>query len=105
MAEGAARAFYRKALATPGLFDAGERRHLTQARRRQARAPHRLNAAMGADAVGSGDFEVDLPKSAFATRDRAVALGASLEELLVGVYLNGAGFSADEGTRLLSPGC
>ena len=29
--EGAARAFYRQALATPGLFDAGERRHLKTA--------------------------------------------------------------------------
>jgi hypothetical protein len=99
--EGAARAFYREALATPGLFDAGERRHLKQAR--QAKRDHliKLNAAMGADAVGSDDFEFDLPKTAFSTRDRAVALGTSLEELLVGVYLNGAGFSADEGTRLL----
>ena len=30
-----------------------------------------------------------------------MALGASLEELLVGVYVNGAGYAADPGTRLL----
>lgn len=99
--EGAAQAFYRQALATPRLFDAAERRHLTQARRAKRDHLIKLNAAMGADAVGSDDFEFDLPKTAFSTRDRAVALGISLEELLVGVYLNGAGFSADEGTRLL----
>ena len=31
----------------------------------------------------------------------ALALGASLEGLLVGVYVNGAGYAADPGTRLL----
>jgi hypothetical protein len=99
--EGAARAFYRQALATSGLFDAGERRHLTQARRAKRDHLIKLNAAMGADAVGSDDFEFDLPTTAFSTHDKAVAFGTSLEELLVGVYVNGAGFSADEGTRLL----
>ena len=101
VAEGASRAFYRQALVTPGLFDAGERRRLAQARKTKREHLIRLSAAMGADAVGSGDFEVDQPKSAFSTRDRALALGASLEELLVGVYLNGAGYAADPGTRLL----
>jgi Ferritin-like domain len=99
--EGAARAFYRQALATPGLFDAGERRHLAQARKAKRDHLAKLNAAMGADAVGSDDFEFDLPKTAFSTHDKAVAFGMSLEELLVGVYLNGAAYSADEGTRLL----
>lgn len=101
VAEGAARAFYRQALATPGLFDAAERRRLAQARKTKREHLIRLSAAMGPDAVGSDDFEVDLPKSSFTTRDRALALGASLEELLVGVYLNGAGYAADPGTRLL----
>jgi hypothetical protein len=101
VAEGASRAFYRQALATPGIFDAGERRRLAQARKTKREHLIKLNAAMGPDAVGSGDFEVDLPKSSFATRDKALALGSSLEELLVGVYLNGAGYAADAGTRLL----
>ena len=30
-----------------------------------------------------------------------MALGVELEELLVGVYVNGAGYAADPGTRLL----
>jgi hypothetical protein len=101
VAEGASRVFYRTALATPGLFDAGERRRLTQARNAKREHIIRLSAAMGPDAVGPGDYEVDLPKSSFATRDKALALGASLEELLVGVYLSGAGYAADPGTRLL----
>jgi Ferritin-like domain len=99
--EGAARAFYRRALATAGLFDAGERRHLEQARKAKRDHLLKLNAAMGADAVGSDDFEFDLPKTAFSSHDKAVAFGMSLEELLVGVYLNGSAYSADEGTRLL----
>ena len=99
--EGAARAFYRQALATAGLFDAGERRHLAQARKAKRDHLIKLNSAMGADAVGSDDFVFDLPKTAFSTHDRAVAFATSLEELLVGVYLNGAAYAADEGTRLL----
>jgi hypothetical protein len=101
VAEGASRVFYRMALATRGLFDAGERRRLAQARTTKREHIIRLSAAMGPDAVGPGDFEVDLPKSSFATRGKALALGASLEQLLVGVYLDGAGYAADPGTRLL----
>ncbi|MGZ6574748.1 MAG: hypothetical protein ACXVHJ_27375, partial [Solirubrobacteraceae bacterium] len=76
-------------------------RRLTQARNAKREHIIRLSTAMGPDAVGPGDYEVDLPKSSFATRDKALALGASLEELLVGVYLSGAGYAADPGTRLL----
>jgi hypothetical protein len=101
VAEGASRVFYRTALAAPGLFDAAERRRLTQARNAKREHIIRLSTAMGPDAVGPGDYEVDLPKSSFATREKALALGASLEELLVGVYLSGAGYAADPGTRLL----
>jgi hypothetical protein len=99
--ERAALQFYRQALKTPGLFDAGERRRLAQARRAKRQHLIKLNAALGSDAVASNDFVVELPKSAFSTHARAVALGESLEELLVGVYLNGAGYAADPGTRLL----
>ena len=101
VAEGASRVFYREALAAPGLFDAGERRRLSQARDAKREHIIRLSTAMGPDAVAPGDYEVELPKSSFATRDKAVALGAGLEQLLVGVYLNGAGYAADPGTRLL----
>jgi Ferritin-like domain len=101
VAEGATRAFYHRALATPNLFDASERRRLTQAGKAKREHVIRLAAAMGPDAVGGGDFETDLPKSAFATRAKALELGESLEELLVGVYITGAGYAADPGTRLL----
>jgi hypothetical protein len=94
-------AFYRQALKTPGLFHAGERRELAQARRAKREHLIKLNAALGGDAVAADDFEVDLPATAFAAHARALALGESLEELLVGVYLNGAGYATDPGTRLL----
>jgi ferritin-like protein len=99
--ERAALAFYRRALKTAGLFDAGERRQLVHARHAKVQHLMKINAVLGSDAVASNDFEFDLPKTAFSTRGRAVALGESLEELLVGVYLNGAGYAADQGTRLL----
>ena len=75
VAEGASRVFYGTALATPGLFDDSERRRLTQALKAKREHIIRLSTAMGPDAVGPGDYEVDLPKSSFTTRDRALALG------------------------------
>jgi hypothetical protein len=99
--ERAALTFYRRALKTPGLFDAAERRLLIDARQAKVQHLMKINAVLGSDAVGSKDFKFDLPKTAFSTRARAVSLGESLEALLVGVYLNGAGYAADQGTRLL----
>jgi Ferritin-like domain len=99
--ERASLTFYRTALKTPGLFDAAERRALDAARVAKRTHVAKINAVLGEDAVSAGDFEFELPKSSFADRAKAVELGASLEELLVGVYLNGAGYAADPGTRLL----
>jgi hypothetical protein len=99
--ERATLAFYRTALKTPGLSSAGERRTLDAARVAKRTHVAKINAVLGEDAVGADDFAFDLPKGAFATRAKAVALGASLEELLVGVYLDAAGYAADPGTRLL----
>ena len=101
VAERTSLAFYRKALTTPDLFDASERRRLTVARAAKRDHVNRLNAALGADAVGAADYQVDFAKSSFATHARAVALGIELEKLLVGVYVNGAGYTADPGSRLL----
>jgi Ferritin-like domain len=99
--ERASLTFYRTALKTPGLFNAAERRSLDAARVAKRTHIAKINAVLGEDAVSSGDFAFELPKSSFTTRARAVELGTSLEELLVGVYLNGAGYAADPGTRLL----
>lgn len=101
VAERASLTFYRTALQTPGLFSAAERRSLDAARVAKRSHVAKLNAVLGEGAVSAGDFEFELPKRSFTTRARAVELGASLEELLVGVYLDGAGYAADPGTRLL----
>jgi len=101
VAERASLTFYRTALETPRLFNAAERRTLDEARKAKRTNITKINAVLGEDAVGSKDFAFDLPKSAFTTRAKAVELGASLEELLVGVYLDGAAYAADPGTRLL----
>ena len=77
MAERASRIFYSAALATPGLFDAGERRRLTQARDAKREHVIRLNAALGADAVGPDDYEVDLPEAVVRDPRKALALGAA----------------------------
>ena len=90
VAERTSLAFYKKALTTPELFDAAERRRLTMARAAKRDHVNKLNAALGADAVGAADYQVDFATSAFSTHDRAIALGIELEKLLVGVYVNAA---------------
>jgi hypothetical protein len=101
VAERTALSFYKKALTTPKLFTAADRRRLTSARAAKRDHVNKLNAALGADAVGAADYQVDFPKSAWASRSSAVALGIELEKLIVGVYVYGAGATADPGSRLL----
>jgi hypothetical protein len=101
VAERTSLAFYKKALTTPGLFGASERRRLITARAAKRDHVNKLNAALGGDAVGAADYEVEFAKSAFSTHDKAVALGIELEKLLVGVYVNATGYTADPGSRLL----
>jgi hypothetical protein len=100
VAEQASAAWYERA-ARVGGFSAGERRRLQQGRAAKLDHMERINAGLGPDAIQPGDFDASFPANAFASQGRAVALGASLENLLVGVYLNGAAFAADSATRLL----
>lgn len=93
-------AWYRRALRVRG-FSAGERRRLTAAASAKREHIARINTALGADALQPGDFAANFPASAVVSRDRALALGRELEDLLVGVYLNGAAFARDSATRLL----
>jgi hypothetical protein len=101
VAERTALTFYKRALTTPGLLDAADRRRLTEARDAKREHVQRLNAALGADAVAADDYQVDFPKATFESRRNAVALGVGLEGLLVGVYVYGAGYTSDPGSRLL----
>jgi hypothetical protein len=100
VAEQTSRAWYRRALTVHG-FSPGERRRLTAAAGAKADHLRRIDAVLGADAIRPGDFDASFPASAFASRARAAALGARIEELLVGVYLTGAAFASDDATRLL----
>jgi hypothetical protein len=100
VAELTSRAWYRRALTVHG-FSAGERRRLTAGAGAKADHLQRINAVLGADAILPGDFDASFPASAFASRPRAAALGARIEELLVSVYLTGAAFASDNATRLL----
>jgi hypothetical protein len=93
-------AWYRRAARVSG-FGAGERRRLGAAATAKRAHVARINAALGPDAVAPGDFAARFPAAALASRARALALGRELEDLLVGVYLNGAAFARDSATRLL----
>jgi len=93
-------AWYRRALRVRG-FSAGERRRLTAAATAKRAHLQRINTALGADALLPGDFAANFPASSLASRGRAIAVGREVEDLLVGVYLNGAAFARDAATRLL----
>jgi hypothetical protein len=102
VAESAARDFYRTAhrQGATGLTGA-QRRHLDKVASAKRAHVLRLNAILGADAPLADDFVTVLPKNSVATKARIAALGATLETLLVRVYLNGSGFAVDPATRLL----
>jgi hypothetical protein len=93
-------AWYRRAQRVRG-FSADERRRLAAAAGAKRAHVARINTALGADALRPGDFAADFPASSVASRDRAIAVGHEVEDLLVGVYLNGAAFAHDAATRLL----
>src|SRR3954451_545083 len=99
-ADRTSRGWSRRALTVHG-FSAGDRRRLTAGAGAKADHLQRINAVLGADAIRPGDFDASFPASAFASRTRAAALGARIEELLVSVYLNRAAFATDNATRLL----
>lgn len=102
VAERAVRDLYRAALAqgSTGL-SAAERRHIERVAAAKRSHIQRLDAALGAEAPLSEDFETVLPPNATKTRARILALGERLETLLVRVYLNGVGYAEDSGTRVL----
>jgi hypothetical protein len=96
----ASAAWYERAARVRG-FSAGERRRLRQGAAGKAGHIERINAVLGPDAIAPGDFAARFPSNRFASKARALTLGARLENLLVGVYLNGAAFAADSATRLM----
>ena len=100
MAEQASAAWYERAARVRG-FSAGERRRLQHGRAAKVDHIKRINAVLGPDAIAPGVFDANFPESTFSSKARAVAAGASLENLLVGVFLNGAAFAADSATRLM----
>ncbi|HEY1539342.1 MAG TPA: ferritin-like domain-containing protein [Solirubrobacteraceae bacterium] len=100
-AERASRDIYRAAYKQAGAgFTASERRHLNKVASAKRAHIMRIDAALGADAPLTSDFQTVLPKGAVRTKAKALALAARLETLLVRVYLNGIGYAEDGATRL-----
>jgi hypothetical protein len=60
-----------------------------------------LTLALGANAPAPDDYTIKLPASALSSRRGTLSLLERLEQLLVGVYLGGAAFTADDASRLL----
>jgi hypothetical protein len=102
VAERASRDFYRAAHSQKATgLSAVERRHIDRVASAKRAHIQRIDAALGAEAPLSEDFETVLPPGAVQTRARILTLGEQLETLLVRVYLNGVGFAEDPATRVL----
>jgi hypothetical protein len=100
LAEGASLDAYRAAAKADG-WTAAEQALLRTIIRAKAQHVAQLTAALGSDAPAPDDYTVKLPRGAFATARASRAFLERLEQLLVGVYVDGAAFSADPATRLL----
>lgn len=99
VAEGVLARVYTDAQQVRGAFSAPEKKQLALAHDRKLDAVARLNAALGPDnAVPLEEFARVV---ALGSRAGALKVARRLEGVVVGVYLNGVGYSADPGTRLL----
>jgi hypothetical protein len=92
---------YRRAVRQSSWWSADERATLDAIVARKVLHVQQLTAALGATAPSQSDYAVTLPDGAVASRRSTLGFLEGLEQLLVGVYLGGAGFSADQGTRVL----
>jgi hypothetical protein len=87
--------FYRRAIAE-GDWTRGERRRLAIARDGDTRHLRKLNGLLGPDeGVTRTDFEIRFPAKAFSSRERILAQGERLEQLVV------VASTVDPGTRSL----
>jgi hypothetical protein len=99
VAEAVLARFYTNAQQLAGAFSPSELRVLKQAHAQQRGNVDRLNAALGPDeAVSLEDFRRVIP---LGSRAGALKVGRRLEALVTGVYLDGVGYAADPGTRIL----
>jgi hypothetical protein len=92
---------YRAAARRGGAWTADERSMLRTLVAQKLSHVQQLTAALGANAPAPDDFAVRLPETALRDRRGTLSLLERLEQLLVGVYVDGAAFSADAGSRLL----
>jgi hypothetical protein len=99
VAEGVLTRVYSDMQGVRGAFSPSEKRLLAEAHDRQLDNVTRLNTALGPDdAIPLEDFSRAVR---LGTRAGALKVARRLETLVIGVYLNGVGYAADEGSRLL----
>lgn len=91
---------YSSALAQDGWTGA-QRRTLRAVRQADYRQERQLTRALGAEAPGSGEFDVVIPPKSLRSKARVLGLARRLERLSVGIYTAGAQDALDPGTRLV----
>jgi hypothetical protein len=101
VAEGVGAALYTRALHAGRTFDGHERKLLSAARTAKREHAATLQSVLGADSESAADFAETFPKSSLHSRAALLRLAERLERLVVGVYLSGIAFAADQNTRIL----
>jgi len=101
VAEGVGAAVYRRALLAKHTFDRHERDLLRAAHAAKLEHATTLTGILGTDAESAGDFVTTFPKGSLRSRRSLLRQAERLERLVIGVYLSGVAYAADENTRAL----
>ena len=101
VAEGVGAAIYRRALLLHHAFDGRERDLLRAAHAGKRAHAATLQAVLGEDADSAADFVETFPMGSLRSRRSVLRLAERLERLVIGVYLSGVAYAADQDTRAL----
>ena len=101
VAEGVGAAVYQRALVAKHTFDRHERDLLRAAHAAKRGHAATLQALLGDDADSAADFVETFPKGSLRSRRSLLRLAERMERLVIGVYLSGVAYAADQNTRAL----
>ena len=94
-------AVYQRALVAKHTFDRHERELLRAAHAAKRAHAATLQALLGDDADSARDFVETFPKGSLRSRRSLLRLAERMERLVIGVYLSGVAYAADQNTRAL----
>jgi hypothetical protein len=101
VAEGVGATVYRRALLAKHTFDRRESELLRAAHAAKRAHAATLQGVLGDDADSAADFVETFPNGSLRSRRSLLRLAERMERLVIGVYLSGVAYAADQNTRAL----